>query len=191
MRRPARPPFPTATIALAVTIIGVFAVEVAGDGMGLCQQFGFVAARPGLVAALVSLFLHDPRSWLHVGGNLLVLATVGARVERAIGSWRFATVFLLGGLAGAALHVVVDPSAITPLVGASGAIFALLAVAATFLGTGVFAFAVVLAATNVAHAFGGPGDAAVSFGAHIGGFALGTAVAALGRGARRPAFAPT
>lgn len=106
--------------------------------------------------------------------NLAVLVLVRSRVERALGSTRFGALFLGRGLAGAALNVVVDPSSTTPLVGDSGALFALLAVAAALFGPGVLAFVAVLVATNILHAFGGPGADGVSFACHLGGFFAGT-----------------
>jgi membrane associated rhomboid family serine protease len=181
MKRPARPPFPLVTAALAVAIVGVFAVELAGNGAEFCARFGLVPARPSLGAALSSLFVHDPSAFAHVAGNVAVLLIVGTLVERAIGSWRFAALFFAGGLAGAALHVVVDPTSTVPLVGCSGALFAVLAVAAALFGPGMLAFTAVLVASNVAHAFGGPGDAGVSFGTHLGGFTLGVLLVLLGR----------
>jgi len=181
MKRPARAPLLLATVALAVAIVATFAVEVTGDGMGLCQRFGFVAANPSVGTALSALFVHDPRGWAHVLGNLVVLVVVGSRVEQAIGSTRVAALFFAGGLAGAALHVVVDPSSTLPLVGCSGSLFALLAVAATLHGPAMLAFTVVLALTNIAHAFGAPGAESVSYGAHLGGFALGVLAVVLAR----------
>jgi membrane associated rhomboid family serine protease len=175
-KRPARVPLPLATLALAGTIVGAFSFELGGDGVGLCQRFGFVPAYPTAVSALTSLFLHDPSGPGHVGGNLVVLLLVGSGVERAIGSVRFAALYVAGGLAGAALHVVVDSTSTIPLVGASGSLFALLAIAAKLFGPAMLAFAAVLVVTNVWHAFGGPGDEGVAFACHLGGFAVGSAV---------------
>jgi membrane associated rhomboid family serine protease len=45
----------------------------------------------------------------------------------------------------------------------------------------MLALLAVLVATNVWHAFGGPGGDAVSFACHIGGFVAGTAMAVLAR----------
>ncbi len=84
---------------------------------------------------------------------------LGSRVERAVGSTR------------------------SPLVGGSGSLFALLVVAATVDGPGMLAFVtvLVLAVTNIAHAFGAPCDAGVSFGCHIEGLVLGAVVVVLAR----------
>jgi membrane associated rhomboid family serine protease len=172
---------PLVTVTLAASILAVYGLELAGDGRALCARFGFTPAHPSLVTAATSLLLHEPSSLLHVGGNLVFLIVFGVIVEREIGGPRFLALFLAGGLAGAAMHVVVDPGSLSPLVGCSGSLFAVLAVAAALYGPGMLAFVAVLVATNVAHAFGAPGDAVVSFGCHLGGFASGVALVVLTR----------
>jgi membrane associated rhomboid family serine protease len=167
------------TAVVAAVILGVYGLELAGDGQALCDAYGLVPARPSFGTALTSMWLHDPTNVCHVGGNLATLVLVGSRVERAIGSTRFAAIYLAGGLAGAAMHVVVDPNSTTPLVGCSGSLFAVLAVAAALFGPAMLGFVAVLVVSNILHAFGGPGAAGVSFGAHIGGFVLGVLVVAL------------
>jgi membrane associated rhomboid family serine protease len=180
MKRPARAPLPPATLALSATIAAVYGVELSGNSLAICGRFGFLAANPTLGTALSALFVHDPGSLWHVGGNLAVLVLIGSRVEQTIGSTRFAALFLAGGLAGAGLHLVVDPSSLSPLVGCSGSLFAILAVGATLFGPGMLAFVAVLALTNIAHAFiGGGGE--VSFGAHLGGLFVGFLFVALAR----------
>ncbi len=77
----------------------------------------------GLVTAL---FMHA--DWLHLTGNLAYLWVFGIAVERAIGHWRFALLFLLlGGLAN--LHVAwrLDGSDLL-VVGASGGVSAIIGV---------------------------------------------------------------
>ncbi len=70
---------------------------------------------------------------------------------------------------------VVNPSASEPLVGASGALFGLLAVAAV-VRPRLIGFAVAFAGVEIWHAVAG-GGGNVSFGCHLGGFAVGAAVA--------------
>jgi membrane associated rhomboid family serine protease len=167
-----------ATAALAGAMVAVFAAELAGDGHAICQRFGFVAARPSFGTALSSLFLHDPENVWHVGGNLALLVLFGVPVERSIGPGRFVALFVAGGLAGTALHVVVEPSSLLSLVGCSGALFAVLAVAAGLYGPPVLVFVGVLVVANVAQAFGAGADG-TSFGAHLGGFVMGVALVAV------------
>jgi membrane associated rhomboid family serine protease len=73
---------------------------------------------------LTSAFLHV--SLLHIGSNMLALAIIGPPLERLLGPWRFAAVYLLGALGGSAA-VYAWGQVHTPEVGASGAIFGLFA----------------------------------------------------------------
>ncbi|MDZ4765951.1 MAG: rhomboid family intramembrane serine protease [Chloroflexota bacterium] len=82
-----------------------------------------------------SMFLHSSiyapdRSFalqnsLHLVFNAYILFVSGGSVERFFGHWRFKIIFVLGGLTGSILSVVLNPSAIYS-VGASGAVFAIL-----------------------------------------------------------------
>jgi membrane associated rhomboid family serine protease len=76
---------------------------------------------PGL---LTHMFLHA--SWLHLMGNALFLWIFAPRVENRLGRPRFLAFYLLGGLAAAAGHVLADPASEAPMIGASGAISAVL-----------------------------------------------------------------
>ena len=64
------------------------------------------------------MFVHV--SVAHLCLNMLLLAVFGMLVERAVGSLRFTTIYYAAGLGGAALHALVDPTAV---VGASGCVF--------------------------------------------------------------------
>jgi membrane associated rhomboid family serine protease len=165
------------TLALVTAIVCVYGLELTGDGMGLCYRFGLVPAHPTELALLMSPFLHDPANLAHVGGNVVFLAVFGALVEREIGSLRLAALFAVAAAAGGTLHVVVDPTAVEPLVGASGAIFGVMAVAA-MPRPWLLAFVVALGAFNSWLGLSGSADG-VSFGAHIGGLATGVAFVAV------------
>jgi membrane associated rhomboid family serine protease len=69
---------------------------------------------------LTSMFLHG--SWGHILSNALFLWVFGNNVEDVMGRGRFLFFYLLCGLVAAATHVMIDPSAPVPTVGASGAI---------------------------------------------------------------------
>ncbi len=163
------------TALLAAAVLGVYGLERVTDGQALCERFGLIPAHPSFKAALTSLFLHDPSSLSHVAGNLAFLVVFGLIVEPAIGSLRFASLFAAAGLGGAALHVFVDPSATTPLVGCSGALYGLLALAGV-LRPRLLGFVFAFVGINVFHAIAG-GAGTVSFGAHLGGFVVGAIVA--------------
>ena len=71
-----------------------------------------------------SMFMHG--GWLHLAGNMIFLWIFGNNVEDSMGRLRYALFYLLGGIAAAIAQVAIDPDATVPLVGASGAIAAVL-----------------------------------------------------------------
>jgi membrane associated rhomboid family serine protease len=75
-------------------------------------------------ALLTSVFLHG--SWVHLIGNMWFLWIFGNNVEDAMGHLRFAVFYTLTGVIAALGHVAVDPTSTLPLVGASGAISAIM-----------------------------------------------------------------
>jgi len=166
---------PLVTLALVLANLLAYLVERAAGGEAFCEAHGLVPARfmrSGDLGPIFSqMFLHDPSGLGHIAGNMAFLAVFGALVERAVGPARFLVVYMAAGVAGALMHVLVDPAATDPLVGASGAIFGVLAVAAVARPR-LSVFVAAFFGLNVWHAFfGGGGD--VSFGDHIGGFAVG------------------
>jgi membrane associated rhomboid family serine protease len=97
------------------------------------QSFGLVPAElarapaQSALSIFTSMFMHDPTGWLHIGGNMLFLWIFGDNVEDAMGHLRYLAFYLLAGIAAAVTQVAVDPFAIVPMVGASGAIAGVLA----------------------------------------------------------------
>jgi membrane associated rhomboid family serine protease len=71
-----------------------------------------------------SMFLHA--SWVHLLGNLLFLWIFGNAVENRMGRVRFLLVYLAGGVAADAAKVLSGPASAVPMIGASGAISAVL-----------------------------------------------------------------
>jgi membrane associated rhomboid family serine protease len=156
-----------------------YRLELASGGLAVCDAYGLVPARlvqTGDLSPLLSAaFLHDPAGWAHLGFNMAFLAVFGALVERALGGPLFLALYGLAGAAGGLLHVLVDSTSTMPLVGASGAVFGVLAVAAA-LRPRLLGFAVAVAGVEIWHALAG-GGGNVSFGCHLGGFAAGALVA--------------
>lgn len=162
---------PLVTVALVLANLLAYRLELAAGGQAVCAAHGLVPAHPSVAAALTAMFLHDPTSWAHLAGNMVCLAVFGLLVEPEVGSLRFALLYLLSGLAGAYMHVLVAPTATDPMVGASGAIFGLMP-AAVALRPRLVGFVGSYAGYNVACVLLGIGGA-VAFGAHVGGFAAG------------------
>jgi membrane associated rhomboid family serine protease len=174
---------PIFTFAIIAMNFLAFVVELAAGGDAFCQAHGLVPAsfmRTGdLVPVIESAFLHDPHSLLHIGGNMLCLAIFGTAVERAAGRFTFLGVYLTAGLFGGLAHVMVNPTSTLPLVGASGAIFGVLAVAGV-VRPRLLGFTVGFALLAIWDAFSGNAGA-VSFAAHIGGLVAGALVVAMMR----------
>jgi membrane associated rhomboid family serine protease len=74
---------------------------------------------------LTSMFMHA--GWGHLGGNMLALWIFGDNVEDAVGHFRYVAFYLLGGIAAAITQMAIDPGSRIPMVGASGAIAAVMA----------------------------------------------------------------
>jgi membrane associated rhomboid family serine protease len=72
-----------------------------------------------------SMFLHA--GWFHLISNMWALFIFGDNVEDRLGSLRYLLFYVLGGLAGGVVHVLLNPSSAVPAVGASGAISAVMA----------------------------------------------------------------
>ena len=165
--------FPTVTAALVLANAAAYLVELGSGVEPFCQAHGLVPerfARSGdLGPVFAAMFLHAGLA--HLAGNMACLAVFGTLVERAVGPARFLCVYLAAGFAGGLLHVLVDPAATDALVGASGAIFGVLAVAAVARPR-LIGFTIGFAAINVWYALAGTGGA-VSFGDHLGGLMVG------------------
>jgi membrane associated rhomboid family serine protease len=99
----------------------------------LMRAYGLVPARlfvdpvATLETVFTSMFVHDPTNLMHVGGNMLFLWIFGDNVEDAMGHGRYLVFYLLGGVCAAALQSFADLGSLVPMVGASGAISAVLA----------------------------------------------------------------
>ena len=81
---------------------------------------------------ITSMFLHQPNSLWHILFNMLTLWCVGPVLERMMGHWSFLALYAVSGLAGGTgmmLWAVLSGATgwITPVYGASGALFGLFA----------------------------------------------------------------
>lgn len=83
-----------------------------------------IAQGVDLQTLVTSMFLHG--SWLHLLGNMLYLWIFADNIEATVGNFRFLIFYLLGGLIAALAQVAIDPTSGVPVVGASGAIAAVM-----------------------------------------------------------------
>lgn len=179
----ARPRLPLVTLLLiGANISAAFGLVIDPD---LALQLGFRSDYPRFTTAFTSLFLHA--NLIHLLGNMIFLAAVGATVELATGSLRFIVVYFVGGLAGVGLHFMMTKHAIAPppFIGASGCIASCAAYysvrytrlrvpVAPKLAISVAAVTIVWLALQIIGAILKPGESGgTSFMAHIGGFVAG------------------
>ena len=135
---------PVVTIAIIVACIVAFAYRLGLDatagggpaGDAFFERYGLIPAHltaalqtgRGLgeqaLALLTSMFLHV--NLIHLGGNLIYLWIFGNNIEDRLGRLGFLVFYVLGGAVAALAQVAIDPSSPVPLVGASGAISAIL-----------------------------------------------------------------
>lgn len=122
----------TAAAWLIVTVLGL------GDQAGLWAGFrperlaGEGAALPVWLTPLTATLIHAGP--LHLAFNLLILVFCGRHVEWVLGRWGLALLYVVGAYAAAGGQYLADPQATTPMVGASGAISAVLGAYAVLFG---------------------------------------------------------
>lgn len=73
---------------------------------------------------LTAMFLHG--GWVHFIGNMWFLVVFGHSIENRLGHLLFASFYLLGGLIASAVHWAQYPNSLVPVIGASGAVAAVL-----------------------------------------------------------------
>lgn len=146
---------------------------------------------------VTALFIHA--DWLHLAGNLLFLMIFGLPAERALGSWRFLALFIVGGAIANLVGALTLASANEPIVGSSGGVSAIVgAYLALFprarlglvLPLGLFLEFVRIPAPlligfwillQVLFTFVGPSFGAVVWWTHIAGFLIGILFALIAR----------
>ena len=129
--------FRSATAILtALTALAWLIAVLSGQNGYAAAALGFIPARlsgaqppwpsvPVFVTPLTATLVHA--SLLHLATNLVVLLWCGNAVERALGRTSFIVIYLVGAYAAAAAQWLSDPHGIVPMIGASGAISAVMA----------------------------------------------------------------
>ena len=183
----------------SVCNFGLIAGELTGNvppGTSFEMGPGLVCATdpgPQALHLFTSMFLHG--SWMHLIGNMWFLWIFGNNVEDVMGRIRFVLFYLIGGLAAAGLQIAITPSSPVPMVGASGAISAVMGAylllfpkvrVYAFVPLGFFLTSLALPAwtmllywmflqtvSGVFNLWRSTGGGGVAFWAHIGGFLAG------------------
>jgi membrane associated rhomboid family serine protease len=145
---------------------------------------------PFWITPLTATFLHA--NLLHLFFNLLILVFCGRPTEAVVGTPGAAILYVLGAYAAAAAQYAVDPTSAVPMIGASGAISAVLGAYAILFGRNkvkvsnarlamllnalwlMAAWVVLQVIVGITFANAGIG---VAVAAHIGGFAVGLVLA--------------
>jgi membrane associated rhomboid family serine protease len=98
----------------------------------LTTPVGGFAAVPAFLTPLTATLVHS--GLIHLGFNLLMLVWCGAAVERVLGATGVVVLYLVGAYAAAGAQWALDPTGTTPMVGASGAISAVMGAFALSFG---------------------------------------------------------
>jgi membrane associated rhomboid family serine protease len=88
------------------------------------EQYAFIPAQPRAITYLTANFLHG--GWLHLIGNMWFLWLAGFVLEDVWGRWLYAAFYLIAGAAALQFYAWSNPGSITPTLGASGAVAALM-----------------------------------------------------------------
>ena len=154
----------------------------------LIQTYGLVPEEimrgENLVSLVTSMFLHA--DIIHIALNMFVLLMSGDIVERELGNFRFLGLYLAFGIIAGLFHAYLNSASTIPTIGASGAIFGVLAALAILfpfrwllklfgfipipMPAIIFVFITIL--TETAYVSSG-GVENVAHTAHVGGFLAG------------------
>lgn len=124
---------PVTVVLILINILVFIAVEFTGTSQDAWHVLNYGAAytpyivEKGEVYRLfTSMFLHFGIE--HLVNNMLVLFVLGSRLEQVIGRIRFLLIYLLGGIAGNILSLILElrTQDFSVSAGASGAVFAVM-----------------------------------------------------------------
>jgi membrane associated rhomboid family serine protease len=127
----------------AVTALAWLLALLAGPAFNAPYFLGFIPARfsglvmiapavPTFLTPLTATLVHS--GLIHLGFNLLVFLWCGAQVERVLGRAGLILLYVVGAYASAMLQWAASPGSIVPMIGASGAISAVIGAFALSFG---------------------------------------------------------
>jgi len=191
-RRPTR--FPAVTAIIIALNVVAFALELSlGDAFVIRWAAipADIASGHHLLTIVTSMFLHG--SWLHIIGNMVFPWAFGPAVEDLMSPRRYLLFYLLGGLVAALAQVASTPASTVPILGASGAIAAVMgAFLVTYPRDRIRSLLIILVFVNVTYipaalligvwfliqflslgSITGHSAGGVAYAAHVGGFLFG------------------
>ena len=188
------PPLTRVTKYIIITCVSVFFIDLVLSSLTrieLISYFGLIPAmvRDGYVYQLLTyIFLHG--NPLHILLNMLILWYFGAEIEMRMGEWGFLKYFLLCGIGAGALNFGVNiltlsgDDLLVPIIGASGAVYAVLVAYGIFFGERYFLvffifpmkakyFVMIIAAIELLMGLKPNPEQNVAHFAHLGGMLVG------------------
>ncbi len=131
----------TAALAVATLVVSVLII-LSGSGEIAAMQGGFIPLRvsagdegfflPWLLTPLTATLVHG--GWMHLLFNLVMLGFCGREAERALGARGLVVLYVVGAFVAAAGQWLADPQSPVPMIGASGAISAVVGAYALLYG---------------------------------------------------------
>ncbi len=119
-----RPPIPWVRERQQAELDSLAANAVAAYRRLPTVRYGYIPAEGGVSNLLTSMFVHA--GLMHLLGNMLFFFLSGPFVEDVFGRPLFAVLYFTGGLAATLTYWAQHPTSMIPLVGASGAIAAIM-----------------------------------------------------------------
>ena len=172
---------------LSQAAIGAGFIPLRVDGAVLPS--GLSVAVPLWLTPLTATLIHG--GWAHLAFNLLMFVFCGRETERAVGAGGIVVLYIFGAYAAAAMQWVFSPASALPMIGASGAISAVVGAYAVLFGKRrtkrmgpvpahiihIVWLAAAWIGIQLLIGFAGMGGVTVAIGAHIGGFVAGLVLA--------------
>lgn len=97
---------------------------IPADIFDVHEAFWRQLADPALLRLFTALFIHV--AWIHLLSNLLFLVIFGLPAERTLGSARFVSLFVMGGIVANLIGALTLAGVRLPIIGCSGAVSAVL-----------------------------------------------------------------
>ncbi len=123
--------FPLFSYSFIVLNVAIFIFQIllpSSQQAGFVNHFGSIPAEitagQDFHTLITSMFLHG--DWMHLIGNMLFLWVFADNIEATVGNFRFLFFYLLGGMVASIGHIWFNWNSIVPMVGASGAISAVM-----------------------------------------------------------------
>ena len=185
----------TVLVSALLILTGMLSQAAIGAGFiplrvdGAVLPSGLSVAVPLWLTPLTATLIHG--GWAHLAFNLLMFVFCGRETERAVGAGGIVVLYIFGAYAAAAMQWVFSPASALPMIGASGAISAVVGAYAVLFGKRrtkrmgpvpahiihIVWLAAAWIGIQLLIGFAGMGGVTVAIGAHIGGFVAGLVLA--------------